>query len=167
MQTRAARGCPEENFGVLRAKRTVAGVGDFGAILVNRQATDGSGTFNRTYGFEANLAPARYLRIDSYLAGVDDDATGTDWAGRVWAGWRDPFWDVSASHQAGGRRLRAQGGLRAPSGCARGVRHGRACTPGPRPCAWLNEVNPFVEVDYVTDLDGRLLTRTTNAARWT
>jgi len=163
MQTRSALGLPEENFGVLRAKRTVAGVGDFGAILVNRQATDGSGTFNRTYGFEANLAPARYLRIDSYLAGVDDDATGTDWAGRVWAGWRDPFWDVSASiKQVGDDFVPKVGFVR-----RRGVREGYATVgvhPRPTSVAWLNEVNPFVEVDYVTDLDGRLLTRTANAS---
>jgi len=160
MQTRAARGLPEENFAVLRAKRTVEGVGDFGAIFVNRQATDGSGSFNRTYGVEANLAPHRYLRIDSYLSKVDDaTATGSDWAGRVWVGWRDPFWNVSASvKQVGDGFVPRVGFVR-----RRGVRqeygtlgvHVRPVSVG-----WLNEVNPFTEVDYTTDLDGRLLSRT-------
>jgi hypothetical protein len=159
MQTRSAQGLAAESFAVLRAKRTVSGVGDFGAIAVNRQATDGSGTYNRTYGFEANLAPAKYLKIDSYLAGVTDDAIGSDWAGRVWAGWRDPFWDVSASvKRVGDDFVPRVGFVR-----RRGVRQGYATVgvhPRPTSVAWLNEVNPFVEADYVTDLNGRLLTRT-------
>jgi hypothetical protein len=164
MQTRAARGLPEENFAVLRAKRTVEGVGDFGGIFVNRQATDGSGSFNRTYGAEANLAPHRYLRIDSYLAKVDDaTATGSDWAGRVWVGWRDPFWNVAASvKQVGDGFVPRVGFVR-----RRGVRqeygtlgvHVRPVSIG-----WLNEVNPFAEVDYTTDLDGRLLSRSWSAS---
>jgi Domain of unknown function (DUF5916)/Carbohydrate family 9 binding domain-like len=163
MQTRAALGLPEENFGVLRAKRTVPGVGDFGAILVNRQATDGSGTFNRTYGFEANLAPARFLRVDSYLAGVRDATVGSDWAGRVWAGWRDPFWDLSASVKRVGEDFVPRVGFVR----RHGVREGYATAgvhPHPTAVPWLNEVNPFVEVDYVTDLGGRLLTRTATAS---
>ncbi len=159
MQTRAARGLPEENFAVLRAKRTVEGVGDFGAIFVNRQATDGSGSFNRTYGVEANLAPHRYLRIDSYLSRVDDaTATGSDWAGRVWVGWRDPFWNVSASiKQVGDGFVPRVGFVR-----RRGVRQEYG-TVGvhvrPASIGWLNEVNPFTEMGYTTDLSGRLLSR--------
>ena len=159
MQTRAAQGLPAENFTVLRAKRTVEGVGDFGAIAVNRQSTDGAGIYNRTYGFEANLAPHRYLRINSYLAAVDDDASGTDWAGRVWAGWRDPFWNLSAgTKRVGGDFVPRVGFVR-----RRGVQQSYA-TAGihvrPASLRALNEVNPFAEVEYVTDLGGRLLTRT-------
>ncbi len=158
MQTRATLGLPAENFGVLRAKRTIEGLGDVGAIFINRQASDGTGSFNRTYGVEANLAPHPYLRINSYLSGVDDAATGADWAGRIWIGWRDPLWNVSASaKQVGDDFIPRVGFVR-----RRGVREGYA-TVGvhqrPVQIPWLNEVNPFVEVDYVTDLDGRLLTR--------
>jgi hypothetical protein len=164
MQTRAARGLPEENFAVLRAKRTVEGVGDFGGIVVNRQATDGSGSFNRTYGVEANLAPYRFLRVDSYLAKVDDaTATGSDWAGRFWIGWRDPFWNVSASmKQVGDGFVPRVGFVR-----RRGVRQ-RYGTIGvhvrPATIGWLNEVSPFTEVESTTDLDGRLLSRTWSAS---
>jgi len=159
MQTEAAQGQPEENFAVLRAKRTVEGVGDFGAIFINRQATDGTGTYNRAYGVEANLAPHPYLRINSYLAGVDDSSLGSDWAGRVWAGWRSPFWNVSAgTKRVGGDFVPRVGFVR-----RRGVQESYG-TVGihvrPATVRALNEVNPFTEVDYVTDLDGRLLTRT-------
>lgn len=163
MQTRSARDLPDENFAVLRAKRTIEGVGDFGAIAVNRQATDGSGSFNRTVGVEANLAPHRYLRVNSYLAGVDDHATGSDWAGRVWAGWRDPFWNLSAGTKRVGEDFVPRVGFVR----RRGVQQSYA-TAGvhvrPTSVTWLNEVAPYAEIDYVTGLDGRLLTRTVSGA---
>ena len=164
MQTRAAHGLPDENFAVLRAKRTVGGFGDVGAIFVNRQATDGAGGYNRTYGAEANLQPSRYLRINSYLATVDDSEIdgGSNWAGRVWAGWRDDFWNVSAgAKHVGDSFVPRVGFVR-----RRGVRTGYATAgvhhrPG---ASALNEINPYVEVDWVGDLDGRMLTRTRSAA---
>jgi hypothetical protein len=163
MRTDAARGLPDESFAVLRAKRTVEGVGDFGAIAVNRQATDGSGSFNRTYGLEANLAPYRYLRVNSYLAGVDDSGGGADWAGRVWAGWRDPFWNLSAGTKRVGEDFTPKVGFVR----RRGVEQSYA-TAGvhvrPRSIPSLSEINPFTEVEYTTDLDGRLLTRSWTGA---
>ncbi|MEQ9401253.1 MAG: DUF5916 domain-containing protein [Longimicrobiales bacterium] len=164
MQTRSALGLPEENFSVLRAKRTIEGFGDIGAILVNRQSTDGAGTYNRTGGVEANLAPSRYLRINSYLATVDDSqlSGGSAWAGRLWAGWRDNFWNVSAGVKHVGDAFVPRVGFVRRGG----VRNGYA-TVGVhhRPAApWLNEINPFVEVDYVSDLNGRLLTRVRTAS---
>ncbi|HSW30586.1 MAG TPA: hypothetical protein VLH75_13960, partial [Longimicrobiales bacterium] len=159
MQTDAALGLPDENFTVLRAKRAVEGLGAFGALAVNRQSTDGSGSFNRTYGFEANLAPHPYLRIDSYLAGVDDSDSGSDWAGRLWIGWRDPLWNVSAGTKRVGDDFAPKVGFVR----RRGVQQSYA-TAGvhvrPRSRSSLSEVNPFVEMDYTTDLGGRLLTRT-------
>ncbi|MDP2956057.1 MAG: DUF5916 domain-containing protein [Longimicrobiales bacterium] len=163
MQTDAAQGLPDENFSVLRAKRSVDGLGAFGAIAINRQATDGSGAFSRTWGFEANLAPHPYLRIDSYLAGVDDSAASADWAGRLWVGWRDPLWNVSAGTKRVGEDFAPTVGFVR----RRGVRQSYA-TAGvhlrPASMPRLSEVNPFVEVDYATDLGGRLLTRTRTAS---
>jgi len=158
MQTDSAQGLPRENFGVVRAKRTVEGVGDFGVIGVNRQSTDGSGSFNRAVGVEANLQPTRYLRVNTYLASVDDSGTGSDWAGRVWVGWRDPFWNVSVATKRVGEEFDPAVGFVRRAGVAShyatvGVHHRPAGIP------WLNEVNPYLEWDRVTDLEGRLLTR--------
>ncbi len=164
MQTRPDEGLPAENFSVLRAKRALGGFGDVGGIFVNRQSTDGAGTFNRTYGAEANLSPSRYLRINSYLAAVEDSelSDGSGWAGRLWAGWRDDFWNVSAGvKHVGDDFVPRVGFVR-----RRGVRTGYA-TVGVhhRPVsAVVNEINPFVETDVVTDLDGRILTRVHNAS---
>ena len=164
MQTRSALGLPDENFSVLRAKRSLEGIGDLGAIFVNRQSTDGSSTYNRTYGFEANLQPSRHLRVNSYLATVDDSQItgGSTWAGRVWAGWRDDFWNASAGvRHVGDAFVPRVGFVRRP-----GVRTGYATMgvhhrPG---LAWINEINPYLEVEYIADLDGRLLTRTQSAS---
>jgi hypothetical protein len=163
MQTDAARGLPDENFAVFRAKRAVGGLGTFGALAINRQATDGSGSFNRTWGIEANLAPHPSLRIDSYLAGVEDAATGSDWAGRLWIGWRDPLWNVSAGTKRIGEDFApAVGFVR-----RRGVQQSYA-TVGVhlRSAAvrWMSELNPFLEMDYTTDLSGRLMTRQRTAS---
>ena len=158
MQTRATSGLPEENFAVARAKRTIEGLGDIGGMFTSRQSTDGSGSYNRAYGVEANLQPSTFLRINSYLAATSDsEARGSSWAGRVWAGWRDPFWNVSASAKRVGDAFTPRVGFVR----RRAVRQGYA-TIGihPRPSlTWLNEVNPYIEVDAITDLEGRLLTR--------
>lgn len=162
MQTQRSSGLPAENFAVGRVKRTVEGLGDFGFIAINRQSTDGSGTFNRTYGVEANLAPHRYLRVNTYLAGVDDSALGSDWAGRIWAGWRDPFWNISASTKRVGEDFVPRVGFVR----RRGVQQSYATVgvhvrPSNRA---FNEVNPLAEMDYVTDMTGRLVTRTSRGS---
>ena len=159
MQTRSAEGLPEENFAVLRAKRTLSGFGDVGGIFVNRQSTDGFGSYNRTYGFEANLQPSQFLRVSSYLAAVDDSEVtgGSAWAGRMWAGFRDDFWNVSAGFKhVGDSFLPRVGFVR-----RRAVRTAYATTGvHHRPAgSTINEINPYVEAEAITDLDGRLLTR--------
>jgi hypothetical protein len=163
MQTAAARGLPDEGFAVLRAKRTIEGVGDFGVIALDRQATDGSGSYNRSGGVEANLAPFRSLRVHTYLAGVDDSRGGSDWAGRVWAGWRDPFWSLSAGTKRVGEAFAPGVGFVR----RRGVRQDYA-TAGvhvrPGSIRSVSEINPFSEVERTTDLQGRLLTRSWNTA---
>ncbi|NCW46494.1 MAG: hydrolase, partial [Gemmatimonadaceae bacterium] len=56
MQTQHGAGsAPAENFGVARLRRNVFGNSDVGILAANRQATDGSGAYNRTYGVDANI----------------------------------------------------------------------------------------------------------------
>lgn len=113
---------------------------------------------------EANLQPSRFLRINSYLSAVDDSEIdgGSSWAGRLWAGWRDDFWNVSAgAKHVGDSFVPRVGFVR-----RRGVRTGYA-TAGVHhqpATAAVNEINPYVEVDWVGDLDGRMLTRIQSAS---
>ena len=133
MQTRSDRGYPAENFAVARVRRNVLGDSDVGAILVNRQATDGSGAYNRSYGVDANLHLLGNLLVNSYLAGTDDPAAaaGDRWAGRLALAWRDRLWDVSSFVKQVGAGFDPGVGLRAAQRHPRDVRHrGRAPGPG-------------------------------------
>ncbi|MDP2956875.1 MAG: DUF5916 domain-containing protein, partial [Longimicrobiales bacterium] len=99
MQTRSERGLPAENFAVARIRRNVLGDSDLGAVFLNRQATDGSGTYNRSYAVDGNFHLLGGLIVNSYLAATDNSGApgGDAWAGRMSLAWRDPLWDVTAS----------------------------------------------------------------------
>ena len=103
-----------------------------------------------------------YLLIQSYLAATDgtaDDGSSIEreMAGRFSAGWRDPFWEVYGLYRIfddefnPGVGFVRRRGIRQLWGTA-GV-HLRPDVP------WINEINPSLDVDRTTDLDGRLLTR--------
>ncbi|MGD8320689.1 MAG: DUF5916 domain-containing protein [Gemmatimonadota bacterium] len=163
MQTQSQRGYPAENFAVARLRRNVAGDSDVGAILVNRQATDGSGGYNRSYGVDANVHLLGNLIVNSYLAGTDDSARGAGdaWAGRFSAAWRDRLWDASAFVKRVGQRFDPGVGFVRRTG----IREGYATVgvhPVP-PMRAVQEVNPYAEVTYVTDPGGLLLTRNATA----
>ena len=159
MQTRSRRGYPAENFAVTRVRGNVLGESDVGAVFVNRQATDGSGTFNRSYGVDANLHFMGKLLINTYLAGTDQSeaTTGDAWAGRLAVAWRDRFWDVSTFvKQVGGAFEPGVGFVRRT-----GIRETYA-TVGAHPVPDLpkvQEVNPYGELSYITDPSGLLLNR--------
>ena len=164
LQTEAGTGLPAENFSVLRARRSVLGSSDVGAIIINRQATgdvvDGAHPdFNRSFGFDANLRPLPSLLIAPYLAVTSSPgATGDQVAGRMWAGWRDELWDVSALWRHVGEDFNPSVGFVR----RRDIRQSYATVglhPRP-PLPGVQEVNPYVEVDYVHDPRDVLATRT-------
>ena len=159
MQTRSQRGYPAENFAVARVRRNVLGDSDVGAILVNRQSTDGAGTFNRSWGVDANLHLLGNLLVNSYLAGTDDSSApaGDRWAGRLSLAWRDRLWDVSSFVKQVGSAFDPGVGFVQRAG----IRETYA-TVGAHPVPsipTLQELNPYGEIDYVTDPDGGVLTR--------
>ncbi|NJD18327.1 MAG: hypothetical protein FIA95_03465 [Gemmatimonadetes bacterium] len=159
MQTRSGPGRAAENFAVARVRRNVLGESDVGAVLINRQATDGSGAFNRSFGLDANLHFLGKLFLNTYLAGTDriGATEGDAWAGRVSAAWRDRLWDVSAfAKQVGEAFDPGVGFVR-----RRGIRETYA-TVGAHPTPDLPEVqelNPYGEVSRITDPSGALLNR--------
>lgn len=162
VQSEDFEGVPSENFSVLRARRSVWGDSDVGAIFTNRTDTgvDGVSRFNRTYGADANLRLFSSLFVNSYVVGMEDDA-GSDEAARLSVGWRDRFWNLSAAVRHIGE------GFEPGIGFVRrtGIRDWYA-TVGvhPRPSSpRLVEVNPYVEASRVTDLDGAVLTRLVEA----
>ncbi len=158
MQTEEFEGLAAENFTVTRLRANIADGADVGAMFINRQATDGSGTYNRSYGADANIRLFGSMIINSYLAATDtQEGDDSDLAGRVSVSWRDRLWDVSAMYKQVGD------GVDPGTGFVRrtGIRHSYATVGAhPRPgLFWLFEVNPYAEVHYITDLKNLLQTR--------
>jgi len=159
MQSGEAAGRPSENFSVARLRRDVLGAVDLGAIFLNRQAFGAAGgSHDRSYGVDANARPFGSVLMNSYLARTDrPGADGDPWAGRVSVSWRDALWNHSVL-------FRHVGDAFDP-----GIGHVRRAgirqhyvTLGAHPrlnVLRVSELNPYVEMNHVTDLRGSLETR--------
>lgn len=163
MQTEETETLAPENFTVARARRSLFGVLDVGGIFINRQATSGPSDYNRSWGVDANARLFDYLVVHSYWAQTHEpDTSGDNRAMRLSAAWRDAFWDVSALFRSFGDAFNPEVGF-----IRRGsVRHYYG-TVGIHPRSGLptvNEINPYVEMEYFTDLDGSIETRTLTGA---
>lgn len=160
MQTETAAGLPAENFTVVRMRRTFGEVLQVGGLFSNRNGLGQSaGDYNRSFGADANLRIKENLLVHSYLAETDyPGREGSNRAGRISAAYRDVLWDVSALVRRIGDAFDPGLGFVA----RRGIRHGYA-TVGvhPRPgLPGVNELNPYWELDYITNLQSSLETRT-------
>lgn len=159
MRTQSAEGLPTENFSVARVRRTFGDGLQLGGLFASR---DGVGTgeagYNRSYGADANLTLGGKLFLHSYLAATDyPGVEGNNRASSLSAAFRDRFWDVSALYREIGDAFDPGLGFVA----RRGIRHSYG-TVGfhPRPdISWVNELNPYLEVHYITNLHSALETR--------
>jgi len=145
---------------VVRLRHGIFGNGDVGFMFINRQGTSDGATdsYNRSYGIDANFRPLRYMVVNSYLAATDEPGvTGNRTASRVQVAWRDPVWNVSAmAKQVGDAfnpgvgfiRRRAMRQLFTTFGA-----HPQPRLPG------IIEVNPYVDLDLISDLDWSLESR--------
>lgn len=163
MQTEAADGGAAENFSVARLRRTLLGAVEVGAMVVNRQDTEGLGDYDRSWGVDADARLWDNLLVSSYLAGTDADGAGPGdrLAGRLVAAWRDRLWDASAMYKRVGEGFAPGVGFVRRTGMRQSYAtlglHPRPRTP------LLQVVNPYVEVDYITDPADVLETRTGTA----
>jgi len=158
MQTEETPTLSPENFTVVRARRTFFDALDIGGIFINRQATSGETAYNRSWGVDANARLAGNLMIHSYLAETyEPGQTGDNLAARVSAAWRDAFWDTSVLFRRFGDAFNPEVGF-----IRRGAVKHYYGTLGVHPRSGLpfvNEVNPYVEIEHFTDLQGVLETR--------
>ncbi len=166
MQTRASGSAatddlvPAENFSVVRLRKAVFGNSDVGAMFINRQGTSGDlvGVYNRAFGVDANLSVLRNLMVNTYLAKTAElDQTGSDVAGYLQAAWRDRVWDVSGFVKYVGDAFNPEVGF-----VRRRAMHQGFLTVGAHPqpkIGKIQEINPFVDVRYTTDLDWKLESR--------
>ena len=158
MQTERTEALGAENFTAARVRRTLFGAADVGGILVNRQTTDGGTGYNRSWGVDANMQLLGNLIVHSYLAETLEPGVRSDnRAARISAAWRGPLWDTSILYKRiGGSFDPGVGFVRRKdmrqTYATVGI-HPRPAIPG------TTEINPYVEVDYITDLGSLLETR--------
>ncbi|MBI4464992.1 MAG: hypothetical protein HY647_09835, partial [Acidobacteria bacterium] len=89
MQTKSHNGKPGNNFAVVRLKRNILANSDIGAILINRQASQGK-DFNRALGADANFRFGENFTVNGYLAKTKADGiSDRDLAKKVTVQWRD------------------------------------------------------------------------------
>ena len=159
MQTESVGTAPGENFSVVRVRRNLGG-SDVGVMLLNRESTGSlsSGEYNRTFAADANLRFFNNMIVNTYVAGTaEDDGTGNQIAARLSTAWRDRVWDASAFIKHVGDGFNPEMGFVR----RRSIRHAYATVGAhPRPnVPHVQELNPYGQVHYITDLDGVLQTR--------
>jgi hypothetical protein len=159
MQTTSTPEAPSENVAVARVRRNLFGNSDVGVIILNRQPTaSDSAPYNRSAGVDANLRTLGNLVVNAYLARSDGPGPGSDGgAGRVSVAWRDRLWNTSAMvKQVDATFDPGLGFVR-----RRDLRHYYG-TLGlhtrPR-LAGIQEINPYAELEYITNRRGVLETR--------
>ncbi|NNM04310.1 MAG: carbohydrate binding family 9 domain-containing protein, partial [Gemmatimonadetes bacterium] len=159
MQTEATPDLSRELFSVARVRRSFGGVIQVGGLVASRDGL-GSGTpdYNRSYGVDANLRIRDKLLIHSYLSATQyPGREGNNRAARVSAAFRDRLWDISALYREIGDAFDPGIGFVA----RRGIRHTYGTVGAhPRPAIpHVNELNPYLELDYITNLESALETR--------
>ena len=159
MQTDDFEETPSTNFSVARFRRDILLNSDIGAIFVNKQA--GGGQFNRTYGVDANLNFLRNLDVASFLLKTDTSETqGKDTAGDLRVIWNDQLLDIRGQYLSIQEDFKLEVGFVPRTG----IRKSKGeFTLKPRPgesIPWIREFRPSVEIDYVTNQENVLETRT-------
>jgi hypothetical protein len=163
MQTLREGEVDPENFTVARARTEPVPGLTLGGLFSNRSTTDGSPANSQSYGVDADFQALNgYLLVQSYLAATQGrDAEGASlprqWAGRLSAGWRDPFWEIFALYRHFDEDFDPAVGFVRRTG----IDHGYA-TVGVRPRPdWpaILELNPYVEAHVYANPEGLLETR--------
>jgi hypothetical protein len=157
MRTESALGLPREDFTVGRLRRSFSSGLQVGGLFASRDG-DGGGAYNRSYGADINYAMNGTLLLHSYLAATDyPGVKGNNRAARISAAFRDPFWDLSALYREVGDAFDPGLGFVA----RRGIRHSYGTVgihPRPR-FPGILELNPYLEMHYITNLSSALETR--------
>jgi len=168
VQSEAFDGRQAENFSVVRLRRDLRPNSNVGFILTQRTGVGGleggeltGDATNRAIGVDANLRFFQNLWVNSYLA-TTEAGDVRDNAARLSVGWRDPFWNGSASYRRIGENFTPGIGFVRRRGIQQGyatlgVNHRPA---NPR----IQDISPYVETTRITDLDGELESASTRAA---
>lgn len=160
MQTRLSDELPAENFAVARARASITANSDVGLMFVNRQGTStgATGDYNRSFGADANFRLLGNMILNSYYARTDEPgATGDRNAAMLQVAWRDPIWDASTLVKHVGDGFNPAVGFVNRTAMRRWF-----ATLGAHPqpnIPHVLEINPYVDVNFFSDLDWTLESR--------
>jgi len=166
MQTRASGALgdeepfPTENFGVARLTALLGSSSNVGAMFVNREQTGGGADgYNRSFGVDGTFAMLGKLVVSAYAAHTEEASPTGDSrdAGMLQVAWRGPLWDISFLAKHIGDDFNPGLGFVDRVGVRRYF-----ATVGAHPqvtSVQIFELNPYVDADVYTNLEGTLETR--------
>jgi hypothetical protein len=160
MQTaeRSEIGLPSENHSVLRVRRDLGARSSIGALFTNRQS---SGTaFNRTLGFDGRWAISDQATVDGWIMKTETPGLEADseWAGAISANYASPEWQFTLAGMDVGDGFNPELGFVNRRGL-RSYNANAFWTPYFPDSTWLRNLGPHITFQYLTDRNGRLLTR--------
>lgn len=165
IQTDGTQESPAENMSVARARSTLFGAVQVGAMATSRHTSRGGphGDYDISLGSDVNARLFRNLLIQSYFAAAKDGPSSLGaHATRVSLGWRDEFWDASAIYRSIDDDFNPGLGFVRRTGI-----HQSYATLGGHftrvNALNLLELNPWLEVNYITNRARALESRTATA----
>lgn len=151
---------PSTNFSVVRLRRDILSRSEVGGIFINKHDTNGR--FNRTFGADLNLRFFTYLEMNSSVLKTDTPGMqNQDWAGNFTATWTDPKIEVEGKYLSIDDNFNPEVGF-APRVGIRKSGGKFAVKPRPESISWIREFKPLVSLEYITDQENTLETRTLN-----
>ena len=146
-----------ENFLVARYSRDIGDRSKIGGMVINKEASRG-GHYNRTYAADMTLSITPSLTVEGFLAGTSTPGfTDEQFAGHFRAGWLDQSWRIYTEYTDLGDNFNPEVGFVPRVGIKRSKFHFEG---NPRPERWgIRMMEPMVNVEYLTDQTGRLVTR--------
>ena len=151
---------PGENYTAVRLRQDVFGRSTIGGIFTNVQ---GGGNFNRVAGVDGSFRFLNYLSISGYVASMDDsEVVDNPIVGRFGAGWRSDQFNLSGSYEFVDPEFKSDLGYIRRRDIAQ-QRYGAGWSPRP---SWslVRQFRFNTSLTYLTDAEGRLLTRDQGAS---
>ena len=158
LQTDDFEEIPSTNFSVARVRRDVFRKSEIGGIFINKQEVDGS--FNRTYGADANFTFFNFFDISSFLLRTTTpEIQNEDMATHLSFGWRDSLLTLQGAYLSIQENFKPEVGFAPRQGIRKST--GQIALrprPGER-IPSIREFEPSLRIDYITDQDNLLETR--------
>lgn len=151
-------GLPSENHGVARVRYDLGSRSSIGTLFTNRQS--GGDAYNRSFGFDGRWAINEATTIDGWwMATRDPDATGeSDWAGQVQAQYATPSLQIDGSAMQIGDAFDPGLGF-VDRRDVRAYATSTVWTPYFPDSPWVRNLSPHANLNYISDREGRLLSR--------